>query len=148
MVLLALVAVAGYWIAQGGWQGRLIEIDRADPLSARFAVDLNRADWPELSLLPGIGETLARRIVAERTRRGRFTEPDDLLRVQGIGRRTLDRMRPIYSPCPTVATWLAHSRAACDCLCFKRGSAFWRIGSDCRKFAGSRPLIVLSASHL
>lgn len=66
LVLAALLAMVGYWFAQGGPQGRLIEIDRVEPLHARFAVDINQADWPELTQVPGIGETLARRIVAMR----------------------------------------------------------------------------------
>lgn len=46
LVLVAILALAAYWLTQGGPQGRLIEIDRANPLEARFAVDLNQADWP------------------------------------------------------------------------------------------------------
>lgn len=98
LVLVAILALAGYWLTQGGPQGRLIEIDRADPLQARFAVDLNQADWPELTQLPGIGETLARRIVELRAQRGRFASHEDLLRVKGIGRKTLDRLRPHLLP--------------------------------------------------
>jgi competence protein ComEA len=98
LVLAALVAMVGYWFAQGGPQGRLIEIDRAEPLQARFAVDINQADWPELTQVPGIGETLARRIVAMRAQRGPFADHEDLLRVKGIGRKTLDRMRPYLLP--------------------------------------------------
>jgi hypothetical protein len=30
-----------------GWQGRLIEIDRAELLTAHFEVDINAADWPD-----------------------------------------------------------------------------------------------------
>ena len=59
LVCLALVGMAVYWVVQGGWRGELIEIDRAAPLAARFQVDVNAADWPELAQVPGIGETLA-----------------------------------------------------------------------------------------
>lgn len=51
LVLAAIVALAGYWLTQGGPQGRLIEIDRANPLEARFAVDINQADWPDPTTL-------------------------------------------------------------------------------------------------
>jgi competence protein ComEA len=98
LILITLVAMIGYWVSQGGAQGRLIEIDRAGPLQAQFAVDINKADFGELTQVPGIGETLARRIVALRAQNGPFTDHDDLLRVKGIGRKTLDRMRPFLLP--------------------------------------------------
>ena len=46
LVVVALAAMGGWWIAQGGWGGRLIEIDRAEPLTARFQVDINRPTGP------------------------------------------------------------------------------------------------------
>lgn len=56
-------------------------------------VDLNRALPKELEQITGIGPELARRIVDERTRRGRFDSIDDLLEVSGIGPRTLEIVR-------------------------------------------------------
>lgn len=58
-----------------------------------WRVDLTTADAATLQLLPGIGPTLAGRIVELRDA-GVITEPDDLLRVTGIGRKTFDRLRP------------------------------------------------------
>lgn len=49
LVLAALVGVGTYWAAQGGFQGRQIEIDRATPQSVAFEVDINTAEWPEQS---------------------------------------------------------------------------------------------------
>jgi competence protein ComEA len=100
LVLVALVGMALYWLAQGGLTGGLIEIDRATPLVARFRVDINAATWPELSQVPEIGETLARRIVDARRSDGRFVDHDDLLRVNGIGPRTLESMKPYLLPMP------------------------------------------------
>lgn len=57
-------------------------------------VDPNVASLPELEALPGIGPTLARRILAARREGPRFARPEDLLRVRGLRRRTLDRLRP------------------------------------------------------
>jgi competence protein ComEA len=96
-----LAASVGWWIAQGGWQGRLVEFERAEPLTARFEVDLNRAEWPELTLLPGIGETLAQRIVDSRRTDGSFVDHDDLQRIRGIGPRTVERIRPYLRPIPS-----------------------------------------------
>jgi competence protein ComEA len=100
LVLAALVGMAAYWVVQGGLSGELIEIDRAEPLVARFQVDVNKASWPELSQVPTIGEVLARRIVESRQTKGRFVDHADLLRVNGIGPRTLERMEPYLLPMP------------------------------------------------
>lgn len=100
LVLCALVAMGVYWSASGGLRGGLIEIDRARPLVARYQVDINRADWPELAELPRVGQTLAQRIVESRLEAGPFADHDDLLRVPGLGPRTLEQLRPYLLPMP------------------------------------------------
>ena len=104
LVLAATTATIGWWLAQGGLQGRLIEVDRAEPQTARFNVDINAAEWPELAQMPGIGQTLAQRIVACRLADGPFVDHDDLRRrVRGIGPKTLESMRPYLRPMPPAA---------------------------------------------
>jgi competence protein ComEA len=98
LVVVALAAMAGWWIAQGGLGGRLIEIDQAEPLSAKFQVDINTADWPELMQLPGIGQTLAKRIIESRQKAGPFVDADDLRRVRGIGPKKMEEIRPYLRP--------------------------------------------------
>jgi competence protein ComEA len=104
LVLLGLASIGGWWIAHGGCRGGLIEIERAERHTAEFAVDLNEADWPELVQLPGIGETLARRIVESRRRDGRFLDHQDIRRFRGIGPETLQRIRPYLRPMPRHET--------------------------------------------
>ncbi|HEY1783980.1 MAG TPA: helix-hairpin-helix domain-containing protein [Pirellulales bacterium] len=98
LTLSALVALVGWWISHGGAGGRLIEIQHAPAQTAQFLVDINQADWPELTALPGVGETLAKRIVAVRRDRGPFADHNELGRVPGIGPRTLERVRPYLLP--------------------------------------------------
>jgi competence protein ComEA len=100
LVLAGLTATIGWWVSQGGWQGRLIEVQRAEPQVAGFQVDLNEADWPELIQLPGIGQTLAQRIVESRETEGPFLDHGDLMRVRGIGPKTLEGVRPYLRPMP------------------------------------------------
>lgn len=56
-------------------------------------IDINSASRAELELLPGVGEVLAREIVADRERNGPFRSVDDLDRVKGIGAVTVERLR-------------------------------------------------------
>jgi len=100
LVSIGLVMTVCYWWYLGGHQGQLIEIERATPLEAKFLVDINRADWSELIQLPGLGETLAQRVLAQRRDNGPFREVEDLVRVEGIGIKTLKKIRPYLMPIP------------------------------------------------
>jgi competence protein ComEA len=55
---------------------------------------LNVASEEELTKLPGIGPSRARAILALRQRLAKFRAVEDLLRVKGIGRKTLRRIKP------------------------------------------------------
>lgn len=55
-------------------------------------VRINSASASELQQLPGIGPALAQRIVETRSR-GRFTSTEDLLRVPGIGKAKMAKLR-------------------------------------------------------
>lgn len=60
-------------------------------------VDINSAGVDELMRLPGIGETLARRIVAYREEHGPFGSVGELENVEGIGEKTIARIRELVS---------------------------------------------------
>lgn len=97
---LAVIGLQFWW--QGGLRGRLIEIEKAAPRPTQYWVDINTAQVPDLLLLPDIGESLARRIVDERAANGAFRDHDDLLRVRGIGPKTLERIKPYLRPMPRM----------------------------------------------
>jgi competence protein ComEA len=99
----ALLAIAGQWTWHAFHSRQLIEIDKMEPELAEFKVDVNQADWPELALMPGVGEVLAKRIVDDRKTNGPFQDHSDLRRVRGIGPKTLDGMRPYLVPMPEAA---------------------------------------------
>jgi competence protein ComEA len=75
--------------------GRRIEGVSAGRDGPLIQIDLNRAQARELTLLPGVGAVLARRIVENRNRLGPFESVDALARVDGIGDKTIERIRPI-----------------------------------------------------
>lgn len=60
-------------------------------------ININTASVSELTLLPGIGPTLAQRIVDYRTANGPYTSVDDLLLVDGIGQKRLDTLRDLIT---------------------------------------------------
>ena len=65
----------------GGKSGKL-----NDPMQGK--VNINTASVEELQRLPGIGPAMAERISEFRKQGGKFTAPEDLLQISGIGRRS------------------------------------------------------------
>jgi competence protein ComEA len=63
-------------------------------LLADGRVVLNAADEQEMCQLPRVGPAKAKKIIALREKLGRFRSPRDLLRVKGIGAKTLQQMMP------------------------------------------------------
>ena len=57
-------------------------------------VDLNTADTTALESVPGIGKSLSQRIVAFRDKNGPYQSVDDLLKVQGVGEKSIQKLRP------------------------------------------------------
>lgn len=60
----------------------------------RFPININTATVQELDLLPDIGPTRANAIVAYRQEYGPFTCVEDLLNVDGIGPKILEKILP------------------------------------------------------
>ena len=54
-------------------------------------VDINKASAAELERLPGVGPSMAKQIVSGRP----YEKPEDLLKIKGIGPKTLEKMRPL-----------------------------------------------------
>jgi competence ComEA-like helix-hairpin-helix protein len=100
LVTFLLVSLIG--IAVWSWRystrvEQIIDIDRRSSQTAAFQIDLNSANWVEISTLPGIGHQLAHDIVADRERSGPFPNNEAIQRVPGIGPRTYDRIAPFLN---------------------------------------------------
>jgi competence protein ComEA len=69
-------------------------------------VYLNQATMADLHRLPGVGPKRAEAILALRTKLGHFRQIEDLLKVKGIGRASLRKLRPLVrlDPPPSAST--------------------------------------------
>jgi competence ComEA-like helix-hairpin-helix protein len=92
-------------LSRGAASGSADSVSRTAGVSRRRVepaplgrLDVDRATGAEFERLPGIGPALAARIIADRSSRGPFSTPEGLLRVRGIGPKTLDRLRPYLRP--------------------------------------------------
>jgi competence ComEA-like helix-hairpin-helix protein len=129
-ILLLLIALLGfgYLVELAGW-----ETPPADPIPAAASerhrpedgskrlppleespfregkLDLNAADGRALESLPGVGPALAERILASRRDEGPFRRPEDLLRVRGIGPKTLASIRPLLADPDSASPGAAQS---------------------------------------
>ena len=65
-------------------------------------MNINSASAEELTSLPGIGKTLAERIVRYRVYNGNFRRSEDIMKVSGISEKTYDRIKDMITVLPDV----------------------------------------------
>lgn len=92
LTLVSLVGVAGIAGAQRASK-RTAAPAAAEAPAAEGVVNVNTASAEQLMLLPGIGASKAQAILEAR-RNQPFASVDQIVRVRGIGRATLRRLRP------------------------------------------------------
>jgi len=59
-------------------------------------LDLNRVSTEDLSLIPGIGESLAQEILAYREKKRGFRSVEELKNVKGVGEKKLRTFKPFF----------------------------------------------------
>lgn len=91
-VVLLLMLV--HWVRLSGWGRTPVEITHHDPIRMNHQIDVNRATALEWMQLEGVGELRSWQIVEDRERNGPFRSVDELARVDGIGPKTVERLRP------------------------------------------------------
>lgn len=76
------------------------EASRVQPVKSSlpvFPIDINKASVQELTLLPGIGEKTARRIVEKRAELKGFRSVEELTEVKWIGKAKLGKIRDLVT---------------------------------------------------
>ena len=76
--------------------GYVSKLSATNPKSTKKftgTININRATKPEFDSLAGIGPVIAARIVTYRNQNGPFMAIEDLLKVSGVGPKTLEKIR-------------------------------------------------------
>ncbi|MEC9092810.1 MAG: helix-hairpin-helix domain-containing protein [Planctomycetota bacterium] len=100
VILLAAMIFLGIrsWVQDSFNSGRPVSgFDQGQRRHYLWVVDLNKADWAEVALLPGIGKELALRIIAFREGIRGFEVASQLLEIKGIGPKKLKAIQPLIS---------------------------------------------------
>ena len=98
IIVCCLIGMSFYFWRRSVVSDGLIDIDRSSRIEAEFRVDINSADWPEIVVLPGVGEKLARAIVEYRMECGPFESLSAIKDVPGIGEKKLEQLKPFLLP--------------------------------------------------
>ncbi len=93
-IVFMLTILALEWIYLATRRPDPLLLERGDTFREQFRVEINSATWVDWLQLDGIGPSLAHRIVAHQKLNGPFKSIDEVARVPGIGKTTLDRIRP------------------------------------------------------
>jgi len=67
----------------------------ADEASAQL--NLNTATQAQLEALPGIGASMAQRIIEYREKSGGFKKVEDLMNVRGVGEKSFLKLKPLIT---------------------------------------------------
>lgn len=73
------------------------ELDFSDTDRETVKVNINTADALLLTRLPGIGTTMAERIIAFRNENGPFEKIEDIMKVFGIGEKRFENLSGLIS---------------------------------------------------
>ena len=74
----------------------------ADQKQQVKVVNINTASLSELEALPGIGPSLAQKIVDFRTKNGNFKTSADLMAVSGIGEKKYEQLKSLIAVSATA----------------------------------------------
>lgn len=94
MVVLMVLGLAA--VAHGGQEAPRRNAP-ATKASASGPLNLNTATVAQLESLPGIGKSVAERILEYREKVGSFKKVEDLMNVRGIGEKSFLKLKPLVT---------------------------------------------------
>jgi len=91
-------------LSVGATDVRAMTQEATSPATQAAPLNLNQATARDLEQLPGIGPSMASRIVEYRQKHGGFKKIEELMNVQGIGEKNFLKLRALVSVGPARAT--------------------------------------------
>ncbi|MEQ9264368.1 MAG: helix-hairpin-helix domain-containing protein [Balneolaceae bacterium] len=71
--------------------------EQKESVTVQLLISINSATAGDFEKLPGIGKAYAQRIIEYRQTNGDFASVDDLVKVRGIGKMTLEKIKPFIT---------------------------------------------------
>lgn len=84
-------------IEYGSGENIIIEEDKTSTIKNNQSVNINKATEIELQTLPGIGESLANKIIEYRNQNGKFLNIEDIKKVNGIGESKYSNIKDLIT---------------------------------------------------
>ena len=78
-------------------QAETVSEPTAESTEIVFPISINHGSKEEFMALPGIGEVLAERIVNYREENGAFSNKEELLNVEGVGKKRLEEIMDLIT---------------------------------------------------
>jgi competence protein ComEA len=75
-------------------QSHLKTVSEKEAPASHSQININTADAQKLQTLPGVGAVYSQRIIAYRQKNGPFKTKNALLKIKGIGKKTLAKIKP------------------------------------------------------
>ena len=96
-ILMVVLLILGAGIAPQADQRGSERTTPAAKASSSGPLNLNTATVAQLEALPGIGKSVAERILQYREKSGGFKKVEDLMNVRGIGEKSFLKLKPLIT---------------------------------------------------
>jgi competence protein ComEA len=96
-ILMVVLLILGAGIAAQADQRGSERTTSAAKASSSGPLNLNTATVAQLEALPGIGKSVAERILQYREKSGGFKKVEDLMNVRGIGEKSFLKLKPLIT---------------------------------------------------